>query len=77
MNMIKLFGRERKPVLTWFANNSGTIVVVVILALVVAGILFKMIRDRKQGRSSCGCNCAQCGMGSACRQNKENQKESR
>ncbi|MBO4901547.1 MAG: FeoB-associated Cys-rich membrane protein [Lachnospiraceae bacterium] len=53
--------------LTWFMTNLGTIVVTFILVLIVACILFKLVRDKKQGRSSCGGNCAGCSSCGSCR----------
>lgn len=33
-----------------------------IVALVVAGVIWKMVRDKKSGKSSCSCcgDCSQC-----------------
>lgn len=52
--------------LEWIAANAASIAVVLVLAVVVALIVWKMVRDKKSGRSSCSCggNCASCG---ACR----------
>ncbi len=51
--------------LQWISANIGTIVVGLILLAVVALIVRGMIRDKKQGKSSCGGNCAGCaGCGS-------------
>lgn len=47
--------------MTWLASHIGTIAVSAVLCAVVAGILVKMIRDKKSGRSSCGGNCGSCG----------------
>ena len=38
------------------------IAIVVVLALVVGCILRSMIRDIKAGKSSCGCDCGNCGL---------------
>lgn len=47
----------------FLAANSGTVVVAVIIAAVVALIVVNMVRDRKKGKSSCGCsNCPSAGM---------------
>ena len=45
----------------WLTDNLGTIVISLILLAVVAAIVFSMIRDKKKGKSSCGCDCAHCG----------------
>jgi hypothetical protein len=34
--------------------------------LIVALIIFSLIRDKKKGNSSCGCGCAHCAMAGAC-----------
>ncbi|MDE6679545.1 MAG: FeoB-associated Cys-rich membrane protein, partial [Ruminococcus sp.] len=35
----------------------GTIVTALILIAVIALIIFRMIKDKKDGKSSCGCGC--------------------
>ncbi|MDO4357076.1 MAG: FeoB-associated Cys-rich membrane protein [Clostridia bacterium] len=46
--------------------NLGTIIVgIAVLALLVA-IARKLLRDRKQGKNSCGCNCAHCPSAGMC-----------
>lgn len=56
---------------TWLAQNIGTILITLLLILVVGGIIFSMIRDKRKGKSTCGCSCANCKMCSACRQAKQ------
>ncbi len=53
--------------MTWIMANLGTILITLVLILIVTGIIFTLIRDKKQGRSSCGGNCAHCKMCTACR----------
>lgn len=50
----------------WFGANIGTIAVTLILCAAVAGIIHKLYKDKKQGKSSCGCNCAHCAMHGSC-----------
>ena len=50
----------------WFGANWGTILVVLVLAVIVALIIRKIIRDKKVGRSSCGAGCAGCAMRGSC-----------
>ena len=38
----------------------GTVIVLIILALSVAGIINKIIHDKKLGKG-CGCNCGEFG----------------
>ena len=53
--------------ITWITANIGTILVTLVLILMVAGIIRSMIKDKKQGKSSCGGNCAHCKMCAGCR----------
>ncbi|MBQ1552387.1 MAG: FeoB-associated Cys-rich membrane protein [Clostridia bacterium] len=49
--------------MSWLAANIGSIIVVLILAAVVALIVWKMARDRKAGRHICGGSCGTCSGG--------------
>lgn len=51
----------------WIMTNSGTLITLLILVAVVIFIIKVMIRDKKQGKSSCGGNCAHCKMCTACK----------
>ena len=48
----------------WITANHGTILITLFLVLLVSAIIRSMIKDKKQGKSSCGCgcNCAHCKM---------------
>ena len=48
--------------ISWITGNIGTIVVTIMLLLMVAGIIRTIIKDKNQGRSTCGGNCAHCKM---------------
>mgnify|MGYP002539867837 FL=1 len=50
----------------WFFNNLGTIVISIILLIAVVLIICRLRKDRKAGKSSCGCNCANCAMHGKC-----------
>ena len=52
--------------MNWFAENAGTIVVAVILLAIVVLVTRKIARDKKQGKSTCGCGCASCPMSGSC-----------
>ena len=45
---------------------GGTILVAVILAAIVAAIIYKRVKDQKQGKSSCGGRCGCCPNSSRC-----------
>ena len=51
--------------LTWLSQNIGTIIVLLVVVLIVAAIVKSMRRDKKNGKSSCGRNCAACRGGCA------------
>ena len=48
--------------ISWIADNIGTIVVLLVLVLIVAAVVRSMIRDKRCGKSSCGGNCAHCNL---------------
>ncbi len=56
--------------LNWLKINIGTIIVCAILILIVAGVIISMIRDKKKGKSSCGCGCSGCPMSGSCHSRK-------
>lgn len=56
--------------LAWLTANIGTIIICVILAAIVTAIIVKLRKDRKQGKSACGNNCAHCAMAGACHKQK-------
>ena len=39
----------------------GNIIVGAVLLAAVAAVIFTMIRNKKKGKSSCGCGCSTCG----------------
>lgn len=52
--------------LEWIANNWATLVIGIVLAAIVTIIVIHMIREKKEGKSSCGCGCANCPMSGSC-----------
>ena len=52
--------------LQWISANIGTILISLVLLAVVALIIRSMVNDKKQGKSSCGGNCAGCAACGAC-----------
>ena len=57
--------------LAWISKNIGTIIVCIVLAAIVAAIVCKVVKDKKSGKSTCGCNCAQCAMAGSCHSQKK------
>lgn len=52
------------------SENIATIIVSAILIIVVAAIIAYLIRNKKKGKSSCGCGCQSCPMSGSCHQKK-------
>ncbi|WP_366934108.1 FeoB-associated Cys-rich membrane protein [Ruminococcus sp.] len=52
--------------LAWLTENIATMIICAVLIGVVAAIIVSMIRNKKKGKSSCGCGCADCPMSGSC-----------
>lgn len=52
--------------LQWIGANLGTILVCLVLLAIITFIIVYLVRQKKQGKSSCGCNCAHCAMHGSC-----------
>ncbi len=52
--------------LTWLCSNIATIVICAVLCAVVAAIIVGLVKNKRRGKSSCGCNCAHCAMAGSC-----------
>ena len=50
----------------WIARNLSTIIICLVLAAVVALIIVSLVKDKRKGKSSCGCKCAHCPMAGSC-----------
>lgn len=50
----------------WIIANMGSIIVVLALAAIVTAIIVNMIRNKKKGKSSCGCGCDGCAFSGSC-----------
>ena len=55
--------------LDWIIENGATIAVTAVLAVIVGLVVFKMVKDKKNGRSGCGCGCSGCAMKDKCHPN--------
>lgn len=56
--------------LAWISENMATIIICAVLLCIVAVIIVGIVRDKKKGKSSCGCGCANCPMSGSCHQKK-------
>ena len=57
--------------LEFLSANLATILISIALIAVVAAIIVSMVRNRKKGKSNCGCNCANCAMAGSCHYKEE------
>lgn len=57
--------------LPWLHEYGGTLLVSALLLSGLAAIAAKLLRDRKRGKSSCG--CGSCPMAGACHPGKKNE----
>lgn len=56
--------------LAWLSENIATIIICAVLIAVVAAIIIHMVKNKKKGKSSCGCGCADCPMSDSCHSDK-------
>ena len=52
--------------LTWIGENIANIIICIALAAIVALAVRTLIKNKKAGKSSCGCGCSSCPMSGAC-----------
>ena len=52
--------------LDWIMQNLANIVICLVLILSVTLAVVKLVKDKRAGRSSCGCGCSGCSTNGAC-----------
>ncbi len=50
----------------WISENLPTLFISVLLLAIVTSISIYLIRQKKQGKSSCGSGCAHCALHGQC-----------
>ncbi|MBQ6017631.1 MAG: FeoB-associated Cys-rich membrane protein [Clostridiales bacterium] len=50
----------------WLAANWVNILVIALVAVAIFFAARSLIKDKKAGKSSCGCNCSHCAMAGKC-----------
>ena len=50
----------------FLAANLSTILICIVLIAIVVSIYIYLVRQKKQGKSSCGAGCAHCAMHGEC-----------
>ena len=53
--------------LTWLAAHWIDILLVLAVLAAVTLAIMKILKDKKAGKSSCGCNCSGCAMAGKCK----------
>lgn len=68
------YGVSEVKMLEFLKNNAGNIIIIAILAIIVFLIIRRMVKAKKQGKSSCGCGCGcgSCPMSDKCHGETEN-----
>lgn len=68
------YGVSEVKMLEFLKNNAGNIIIIAILAIIVFLIIRKLVKAKKQGKSSCGCGCgcSSCPMSDKCHEEPEN-----
>ena len=56
--------------LEWISSNIASIVVLLVVVVSIGAVVFKMVRDKKKGKSSCSCGCGGCPMSDSCHSKK-------
>lgn len=54
----------------WITENLATVLLCIVLLLTVCAIVCKLVRDRRKGKSACGCGCQNCAMSGTCHSKK-------
>lgn len=52
--------------MSWIISNIGTIIVALVIIGIVAAVIIGMRKDKREGKSSCGCGCSNCAMKGQC-----------
>ncbi len=51
--------------------NLSTFLILIVLIAVVVLIIFKLILDKKKGKTNCGSNCSNCALSQTCHKKEE------
>ncbi len=50
----------------WIFENAATVIISAVLAAAVIGITAGLIKNKKRGKSPCGCGCEGCAIKDIC-----------
>ena len=54
------------PLVEWMRHNIANVLIVLILIVAVGLAVRAILRNKKNGKSSCGCDCGCCPMSESC-----------
>ncbi|MBR7070777.1 MAG: FeoB-associated Cys-rich membrane protein [Clostridia bacterium] len=57
--------------MSFWKENMATILICLLVAAGVIAVVFKMLKDRKKGKSSCSCGCGGCAFAGSCTHQKK------
>lgn len=52
----------------WLTENLATVILSAVLVAIVTLIILHLVKNRRRGKSSCGCSCGSCPMNGSCHQ---------
>lgn len=52
--------------MSFIIENIGTIIIGLIVFVLIVGIVVKLVKDKKKGKTSCGCGCSNCPSSGIC-----------
>ena len=52
--------------LEWLSQNWGTLVAGAVVLAIVAAVVIKIVRDKRQHKGGCSCGCAGCPGAGVC-----------
>ena len=50
----------------WIISNLGTIIVAIIVTALLALLIIYLIKQKKQGKTTCSCGCSSCPNSQIC-----------
>ena len=53
--------------LDFLIENSATVITLLVVLTIIGLAVFKIVKDKKQGKSSCGCGCEGCALADKCK----------
>ena len=51
----------------FLGQHWGSLLVIALLAMILIGIIVQFFKNKKKGKSTCGCGCAHCPSAGMCR----------